>query len=98
MLFKSLKPMFEYVWETREHRSEITGEPLLPKGHFKWHFQMMHLLSKNTYPHYKFESDCIILGLPEEHDHQNEYPIFNQRRDELRERYRLEYETRPSFT
>lgn len=91
MQFKSLKELFNYVWETRPHVSEISGDPLLPKGHSQWHFQMMHLLSKNTYPKFKFRSECIILGLPHEHDHQDSYPIFVERREQARQLYNQEF-------
>lgn len=97
MRLKNLSQLFDYVWETRPHVSELSGKPLLPKGHFQWHWQMLHLLSKNTYPKYRFESDNIILALPEEHERQNEFEEFNRRRDEMRTRYQEEFEKRPDF-
>lgn len=91
MKFKNQKELFEHVWETRPHISELSGEPLLPKGSFKWHWQMLHILSKGSYPNYKLNPDNIILALPEEHDHQERFPEFNRRKDLLRRDYYEKY-------
>ena len=88
MTFKTIKQLFDYIWETREHLSELTGEPLLPKGHPKWHWQFLHVLPKN-YKKFAFDPRNILLGLPEEHEHQNDFEVFNKKYEEL---HRLYYE------
>jgi hypothetical protein len=87
MIFKTQKEMLLWIWGNRPHVSELTGEPLLPKGHYKWYWQFLHVLSKQAYPSYKFESDNIILALPEEHEKQEDYEYFRNKRDELKLRY-----------
>lgn len=79
--------MFEYVWETRPHISELSGKPLLPKGNFKWHWQFLHVLPKGSYPSYRLNPDNIMLGLPEEHEKQEEFMVFRIKYDELKQRY-----------
>lgn len=92
MIFKTQKEMFDYIWETRDHISEVSGKPLLPKGDFKWHWQMAHILPKSSYPKWKYNSDNIMLMLPEEHATQERYPVFTDKRDRLkREYYKLFY-------
>lgn len=87
MKFKTQNELFDYVWETREHISELTGRPLLPKGHFKWHWQFLHVLSKGSYPSMKFESENVLLGLPDEHTNQERYQVFKDRQIELKRQY-----------
>lgn len=91
MTFKNQKEMFEYIWDTSPHVSEISRKPLLPQGHFQWHWQFLHVLPKGSYPHYKFKSDNIILATVSEHEHQDQYEYFTQKRDELRRRYYKEF-------
>lgn len=81
--------MFLWLWEKKAHISELSGKPLLPQGHFKWHWQFLHVLG-GTYPSYKLESDNIMLGLPEEHERQEIFPKFIERQNELRIRYNKE--------
>lgn len=82
--FNTLKELFFYVWETREHVSELTGEPLLPECNDRWHWQFLHVLNKNTYPEYKFDPDNILLGLPEEHEKQEDYQVFRDKLEEMK--------------
>lgn len=91
MNFKNQSELFSYIWETREHVSELSGKPLLPKGHFQWHWQLMHLLPKGSYPKYKLNPDNIILGTVEEHQYQERYPEFIKRRDEMKRKYYEEF-------
>ena len=79
--------LFNEIWEEREHISELTGKDLLHKGHFKWHWQFLHLLNKNTYSKMKFDKRNIILALPEEHENQESFPKFIEMRDDLRAVY-----------
>jgi len=91
MKFKNQMELFNHVWDTRPHVSEVSDKPLLPRGHFQWHFQFLHILPKGTFPHYKLNPDNIILALPEEHDHQERFPEFNRRKDLLRKSYYEKY-------
>lgn len=87
MKFKNQKELFEYIWETRPHVSDVSGLPLLPKGHFKHHWQFAHVLAKGHYPSYKLNPDNIMLMLPEEHDNQESFEYFNERKEELTRQY-----------
>ena len=87
MKIKSQKSLFEHVWDTRDHFSELTGEPLLPKTHSQWHWQFLHVLPKGTYPSQKMNPDNILLGLPEEHEKQEQYEVFTKKRQELTRLY-----------
>lgn len=89
---KSQTRLFNSIWERRPHRSELSGLPLLPKGHFQWSWQFLHILPKGSYPRWKFEEKNIILALPDEHERQNEFEEFNKRYEEnRREYYKLFY-------
>jgi len=87
MIFKTQKEMFDYIWNTRAHISELSGEPLLPKGHFKWHWQFLHILPKGKFKKYALDSKNILLGLPEEHGRQNQFKVFNEKYEELHRQY-----------
>jgi hypothetical protein len=91
MKFKTQSEMFNYIWETRPHFSELTGKPLLEPNYTKWHWQFLHVLPKGSYPKWKFESDNILLALPEEHSKQESFPKFIEKRDELKRRYYKEF-------
>lgn len=84
--------MFNAIWNERPHVSELSGKPLLPRGHSQWHWQFLHVLSKGVYTKWKLESDNIMLALPDEHGKQEQYPAFIERQDELRRRYLGEFE------
>jgi hypothetical protein len=87
MKFKTQKEMFDWIWEYRPHISELSGQPLLPKGHFKWHWQFLHVLPKQNWPAYKHESDNVLLGTPDEHTNQESNPLFRAKYDQLKRRY-----------
>lgn len=91
MIFKTQKEMFDWIWEDRLHKSELSGLPLYPKGHFKWHWQFLHVLPKGTYPHYKLNSDNILLALPDEHENQEMFSIFQEKKSELKQQYYKTY-------
>lgn len=78
--------LFNEIWEERDHISELSGKPLLPKGHFQWHWQFLHILSK-SYPSFKYDKRNIILALPEEHAIQERFPKFIELRESLRAKY-----------
>jgi serine/threonine protein kinase len=84
MTFKNQGELFDYIWESRPHISELSGKPLLPKGHFKWHWQFLHILPKGSYPHFKLNPENILLGLPDEHDKQDDFEIFRIRKSNLK--------------
>lgn len=85
--FKNQKELFKFIWETRPHRSELSGRALLPEGHPLWHWQFLHVLSKGAYPAYKLNPENILLGLPDEHRNQEQFEIFNKKYEELRREY-----------
>lgn len=91
MKFKNQSELFNYIWETRPHVSELTGKPLLPPNALKWHWQFLHILSKGSYPKYKLREENIILALPEEHEKQEQFPEFIERRDQLKREYYKEF-------
>lgn len=83
----NLIDLYKQIWDEREHVSELSGKPLLPINNYQWHWQFLHVLPKGSYPKWKFNKKNIILALPEEHERQNEYEIFNQRYEQLRQEY-----------
>ena len=60
--------------------------PLHPKGHSRWHWQFLLILGK-SYKSFEFRKDNIILALPEEHEKQEEYEVFMERKDEMIRKY-----------
>ena len=82
-----LMPLFEEIWSEREHVSELSGKPLLPKGNMRWHHQFLHVLPHGSYKAYKYRKENIMLALPEEHAVQERYPKFMERHEELRRQY-----------
>lgn len=89
--FKTQSEMFNYIWETRPHFSELTGKPLLEPNYMLWHHQFMHILPKGAYPKWKFNPENIMLGLPEEHQKQETFPKFIEKRDALKRQYYKEF-------
>ena len=82
--------MFNWIWENRPHVSEVSGKPLLRKGHFQWHWQFAHVLPKGTYKRFKLREENIMLMLPEEHDKQEQFEAYLERKQELRNKYEEE--------
>lgn len=83
MTFKNQIEMYKWIWETRPHISELSGKPLLPEGHPQFIHQFMHVLGKGKFPELRLDPDNILLGLPEEHEHQDRYDRFNEKKEEL---------------
>lgn len=79
--------MFKEIWESKQHISELSGKQLLPKGHFKHHWQFLHVLPKGTFPNFKYFKHNILLGLPSEHEKQEQYEVFQERREILNRIY-----------
>ena len=46
--------------------SEISGEPLVPKGHPRYHYQIFHLACKNEFPDLRLYDDNLLLSTPDE--------------------------------
>lgn len=87
MIFDSQKEMFEWIWENRPHVSELSGQNLLPKWHPRWHWQFLHVLPKGKFKRMALNSDNILLGLPEEHEKQNQFEVFNNKYEQLTREY-----------
>jgi len=85
--FKNQKELFEYVWANRPHVSEISGKPLLYPNHPKFHWQFAHILAKGCYKGYALNENNIMLMLPEEHENQEQYKIFQEKKEELKRAY-----------
>jgi hypothetical protein len=85
--FKNQVEMFKYIWETRPHVSELSGETLYEYGHWLWHWQFLHILSKGSYPSYKLNPDNILLALPGEHERQEQYQVFKDKQTALKLKY-----------
>lgn len=79
-----------HIWETRDHVSEVSGQALLPLGHFMWHWQFAHVLPKGKYTRWKLNPENIMLMLPNEHQNQEDYEIFRDKKETLRLEYELE--------
>jgi len=59
--------IYNEIWSERVHRSEVSGEPLPPKGHKLWHWCFSHILPKGSYGKFKYDKRNIILKTPSEH-------------------------------
>lgn len=90
-LFKKQLDMFLFISKTRPAKSEISGKPLLPTNNMRWHHQFMHVLNKQTYTKWKLNPNNIMLGLPQEHENQNIYELFNHRHQYLKSLYNSMY-------
>lgn len=67
MTFKNQRSLFEHIWATREHVSEINGEQLPEQGHWQWHWNFAHILNKGSYPSAKLVECNIVLLTPAQH-------------------------------
>lgn len=100
--FTTQKQMFDFIWETREHKCQFTGSDLnlVPKYQFHWMF--MHILRKGKYPLWKYNPDNIVLGHPNFHvaadnfteEERQKHPdwdfdLFFQMQEQKKEEYRL---------
>ena len=87
IVFTKQSEVFDFIWNTRDHVSEISGERLPNKGSWQWHWVFGHILSKGSYPKWKLNPDNIMLMLPSEHENQEQYPEFIAKREELKTEY-----------
>lgn len=81
------KKMFMQIWENSDKRSEISGKLSYWPGHYLFFNQFGHLLSKGAYPSQRLNPENIMLMTPEEHQKQESFPAFIERRDQLKAKY-----------
>lgn len=86
-IIRNQTELFEFVWNTRDHLSEVSGKPLPYKGHPQHHWIYAHILAKGPYPQYKLNPENIILLTPEEHDLQETFLEFRERKEKLKQKY-----------
>lgn len=79
--------LFKKIWNSRPHISEVSGKKLLPVGHSQWHWQFAHVLPKGSFPSMKHDEENIMLMLPEEHEHQERFEKFLEKKEELLSEY-----------
>jgi hypothetical protein len=93
--------LFNKVWTSRPHVSELSGDPLdCYYGTSLWFSCFAHCLPKGRFARYKYLEENIILVTPEEHrlidqgtaDQRLEYPevnwdLFYQKYEYLKRRY-----------
>jgi hypothetical protein len=91
--FTDFAQVREYIWENREHISEISGQPLLYPNHPQWIWQFGHVLNR-TYAKWVLNPSNILLMTVDEHANQEQYPAFLEKQDELRREYYREYYNR----
>jgi hypothetical protein len=77
--------IFNEIWEERPHVSELSGKPLpYDKSNMKmWVCQFLHVIGKGRSPSLRLDKDNILLGTPMEHEHQDQYPLFQKRKIEI---------------
>ena len=61
------KALFIQLWASCQGKSQLSGLPLLPPEHPKFHWQGSHLLPKGSYPELKLDPENIVMITPEEH-------------------------------
>lgn len=77
--------VFNEIWDERPHVSELSGKNL-PYGQNNksmWVRQFLHVLPKGKFPSLRLDKRNILLGTPDEHDHQDRFEVFEQRKQEL---------------
>ena len=66
--FNNQTELFAYVWDTREHTSELSRERLDAEiGSEEWFWYFSHLLPKGQYTEVKLDPENIILKTQAEH-------------------------------
>jgi len=77
--------VFNEIWNERPRISELSGMPLqYDKSNMKmWVCQFLHVIPKGMSKKLRLEKRNIMLGTIYEHNHQDQYPAFNQRKQEL---------------
>lgn len=84
-LSKSEIDIFNEIWNERPHISELSGEPLpYEKNNMSmWVCQFLHVIPKGMSPKLRLDKRNIMLGTPDEHNHQDRYNNFKVRKFEL---------------
>jgi hypothetical protein len=80
--FKDELSLFNYIWDNRNHISEISGKPLYGGNLYLALF--LHVLPKGKYPLYRYNPNNIILAKPIEH------VLIDQGSSSARRKYTLE--------
>jgi hypothetical protein len=77
--------IFKEIWTERPHISELSGLPLpyKPNNVSQWVRQFLHVLNKGRFQSLRLDKRNIMLGTPDEHDHQDRYENFTKRKEEL---------------
>lgn len=84
--FTDFMQVRKFIWENREHRSEISGKPLVYPNSHLFHHQFAHLLGRN-YTYFVLNPENIMLITADEHTNQEQYPEFIKRQEEMRQKY-----------
>lgn len=79
--FKNQKEMFDFIWQTREHKCQISGSNLDLVPENRRHWTMAHLIPKGLYPYFKLNEQNILLI----------DPLVHQCVDNFTEDMRLKY-------
>lgn len=61
------RELFVSLYEQCGGVSEVSGYPLLPPTHERFHEQGSHLLPKGTYPDYMLDPRNVVMVTPLEH-------------------------------
>jgi len=92
MKFKTVSELFKHISETREMKSQLSGDPLLNTNHSLHHWQYLHILSKNSHTLWKTDERNVILGTVEEHNNQESNETFKLIQAAAKRRYMIENE------
>lgn len=85
-LFKNQMEIFNYLWDTKPHISEISERKLTSqRGSLLWRCYFMHVLPKGKFPKSKFDPNNFLLG------HQEEHTLIDQGTEEQRKKYKEQY-------
>ena len=61
------KQMYWDIWTVREHKSFISGTPLLDPNQAAWVSQFAHVIPKSKYPQIRFNPEYVVLLTVDEH-------------------------------
>lgn len=77
--------LFRDIWNVRPHVSELSGKPLPygPENPKMWVRQFLHVINKGRAPKLRLLKRNIMLATPDEHDNQDNFPAFVERKEEL---------------
>lgn len=65
--FTTQKQMFDFVWETREHKCALSDQDLDRVPQWQWHWCFAHILNKKNYQFFKLNPYNILLLHPDVH-------------------------------